>query len=441
MHALCLSLLLFAADAPARWPGFLGANATPPVADAIPLEWSPEKNIAWKADLPGDGQSSPVVWGEQVFVTSIEGPKKEKCHVIALALADGKHLWTHTFDSSDPVANSLYVSRAAPTPVVDAARVYAFFESGDVVALGHAGKPQWSRSLSADYGKFKNKFGLAASPVQTADAIIILVDDEGPSYLIALSKSDGKVLWKTDRTSRTSWSSPSLLTSGEKQYVVCSSAGSVDGYDPVTGKLLWSYDEVGGNTAATPLEFGGGQFLVGAAAGREAGDRAEDAKKSNFAMTIEVVDGQPKPKVVWMTTQASPSFGSPIVHAGHAYWVNRSGVVYCYDAATGESRYTQRTKQSCWATPLGIGDRVYFFGKDGVTTVLAAGPKFEVLAENTLWNPEDFKPDPAKLAQEDTEEKRNAAAQFATPVQYGVAAVGNRLLIRSGGKLFCVGQK
>jgi hypothetical protein len=105
--------------------------------------------------------------------------------------------------------------------------------------------------------------------------------------------------------------------------------------------------------------------------------------------------------------------------------------------ADGDPRYTERTKQSCWATPVGIGDRVYFFGKDGLTTVLAAGPKFEVLAENQLWNPDDFKPDPA-AAQEDTEEKRRAAANFSGPVQYGVAAVDGSLLIRIGNRLYCV---
>lgn len=437
MHALCLALLVLAADDPARWPGFLGANATPPVVEAIPQDWAPDKNVAWKADLPGHGQSSPVVWGDKVFVTSIEGDMKEKCHVIALALADGKTLWTHTFESSDPVKNSTFVSRAAPTPVTDGQAVYAFFESGDVVALSLEGKVLWTRSLSKDYGKFKNKFGLSASPVQTKDSIIILVDDEGPSYLVSLRKTDGSVIWKTDRTSRVSWSSPALVTQGDDQQVVCSSAGSVDGYNPTTGEKLWSYDDVDGNTAATPLGFASGQFLVGASAGRDGGT-AEGAKRSNFAMAIETADGKSVPKILWKSEQATTSFGSPVVYAGHAYWVNRSGVVYCIDAATGEPRYTQRTKQSVWATPVGIGERLYLFGKDGLTTVIATGPKYSVLAENQLWNPDDFKPDPAKAAAEDTEEKRRSAAMFAAPIQYGVAIVNGSLLIRTGERLYCI---
>jgi outer membrane protein assembly factor BamB len=162
------------------------------------------------------------------------------------------------------------------------------------------------------------------------------------------------------------------------------------------------------------------------------------ARKSNLAMQIELVDGQPRPKVLWSTEQASPSFGSPIVHAGYAYWVNRSGVVYCFDAQTGEPCYTERIKQSCWATPLGIGDRLYFFGKDGVTTVLAAGPKFEVLAENTLWeaappaDPALPRPGPPQRASE---------GAMGGPTLYGVAAVDGSLLIRTGEKLYCLRAK
>ncbi len=140
--------------------------------------------------------------------------------------------------------------------MVDAQHVFAFFECGDLVALTHDGKEVWTKSLSKEYGKFVNKFGLSGSPVQTENAVIVLIDDEGPSYLVAFNKADGKILWKTDRTSRSSWSSPALLTIEGKPQVVISSAGSIDGYDPSTGKLLWTSTEVGGNTATTPLPAG-----------------------------------------------------------------------------------------------------------------------------------------------------------------------------------------
>ncbi|MDX1947832.1 MAG: PQQ-binding-like beta-propeller repeat protein [Pirellulaceae bacterium] len=439
ISTLCLALALATADGQANWPGFLGAGPVHVKPESIPLTWSPTMNIAWQAPLVGYGQSSPIVWGDRVFVTAVEGPDKDICHVLAFSLADGKHLWKHSFETSDKVKSSLYVSRAAPTPVVDGRGVYAFFESGDVIALSLDGHPQWQRSLSKEFGKFQNKFGLAASPAQTAEGVIILVDDEGPSYLIALAKADGKTLWKTERASRVSWSSPALVPVGGVAQVVCSSAGSVDGYDPATGKLLWTYAEVGGNTSATPLAFAAGQFLVGASAGRE-GQNTDLAKKSNLAMKIEFDAGQPSPKVLWRNAEATPTFGSPTVYAGHAYWINRSGVVYCVDALTGETRYTDRIKGSCWATPLGIGDRLYCFGKDGTTSVLQTGPKFKLLAENQLWDPGSIRPDPAKAAAETTPERQQAAAMFSGPVQYGVAAIDGTLLIRTGEVLYCIRQ-
>jgi outer membrane protein assembly factor BamB len=426
-----------AAEPTGVWPGFLGAGASPVASESLPLEWSPAKNIAWKADLPGHGQSSPVVYEGRVFVTAIEGPLKDKCHVLAFDLATGKQAWKHTFESSDKVKNTVYVSRAAPTPVADAQGVYAFFESGDVVALAHDGTVRWTRSLGADYGKFKNKFGLAASPVMTEKSVILLIDDEGPSYLIALAKQDGKNLWKTDRTSRVSWSSPAVVPVEGSRQVVCSSAGSVDGYDPETGALLWSFTEVGGNTSTTPMPIGPGQFLVAAAMGRD-GENSESAKKSNLAMAIEQTGGKPAAKVLWRTEEALASFSSPIVAGDYAYWLNRAGVVFCFDRKTGEKKYAERLKQGCWATPLVAGDRIYFVGKDGLTSVIATGPQFNLLAENMLWDPAAVKRDPNAGANEETEERKKAAANFASPIQYGVAAVNGSLLIRTGDGLYCL---
>lgn len=440
LPTLCLLVSLCHADSPSAWPAFLGQGASAVTADSLPLTWAPNKNIAWQIDLPGDGQSSPIVWGDRVFVTAVEGPMKDTNHVLAFSLTDGKQLWKHSFESSDKIKTSLYVSRAAPTPVTDGKHVYAFFESGDLVCLSLDGQEQWRRSITSDYGKYQGNHGLGSSPIIADDSIVILFDHDGPSYLLAVHKADGKTKWKTDRTSRVSWSSPALVKVGDLQQIVCSSAGSVDGYDAATGKLQWSYEEVGGNTSSTPVPFADGSFLIGASAGREA-ERADLAKKSNLAMKIELRDGTTGPKVLWQTEQATPTFGSPVVYAGHAYWVNRTGVVYCLDATTGEACYTQRIKQPIWATPVGVGDRVYFFGKDGLTTVLRSGPKFEVLAENQLWDPASQKPDPAKGAAEDTEEKKKAAAMFSGSTQYGVAAVTGSLLIRTGEKLYCLRTK
>ncbi len=174
------------------------------------------------------------------------------------------------------------------------------------------------------------------------------------------------------------------------EHIVVSSAGAVEGYDPATGKLLWSYTDIGGNTGTTPIDMGDGKFFVAASGGRD-GKNSEIAKKSNGMMQIVKNGNGWEAKMLWLAAEATPSWASPIAHQGCAYWVNTQGVIFCFDVQSGKLHYKQRSKQSCWATPIGIGDRVYFFGKEGITTVLAAGPEYKVIAENDLWNPEDFK--------------------------------------------------
>ena len=388
MNSSIVLLICTLAAPPATWPAFLGQGATPIDPQTIPITWSPTENIAWEAKLPGKGQSSPVIWGDRVFVTGIEGSMKDKCHVVALSLVDGQELWRETIAASQTVRSNYFQSRSAPTPAVDVNHVYTFFETGNVLALDHLGKQVWQRDLTADYGSFESTIGLASSPILVNEVLAILVDHEGPSYLIGLDAQTGETRWKTDRASRTSYSSPAVVSIAGKPQIVCSSSGSIDGYDPTTGELIWTYEEnVGGNRAGAPLAIGEGMFTVGASPGMH-NEREEQAKKTNFVMRIEIVDGQYVPKVVWRTEEAMPAFNSPVVHNGFAYWVNRAGVVYCYDAVTGKNHYTKRTNGVCWATPVGLGDRVYLFGKDGMTTVLASGPEFRVVAENMLWDPE-----------------------------------------------------
>ena len=438
-----LSFLLAACfathDGESAWPAFLGQGAIVASPEQTPMNWSPMQGILWSVATPGHGQSSPITWGDKVFLTSTDGPKKDNYHVLCYSATDGKILWDFRFKNSDPVENSVYVSRAAPTPIVDKNRVIAFFESGDVVALDHQGKEIWKTSLTDRYGKFKNKFGLSSSPVQNQDHFFILVDDEGPSYLVALDKMTGKEIWKQDRTPRNSWSSPAMHSIEGVDQVVVSSAGSVDGYECATGKLLWSFTDVGGNTGCSPISISNGKFLIAASAGRDGGN-AELAKKSNALMHVTKQGDAWTASVLWKADEATPSWASPVEYQGCAYWVNTKGVIYCFDVETGKLNYKERTKQSCWATPYGAGDRVYFFGKDGLTTVIAAGKTFRSIAENELWDPNAVAVDTTAGAKESTEERRNAAAMFSGPTQYGYAIVGSKIIVRTGEKLFCIGK-
>jgi len=386
---LMLSMFMLPGDGQPSWPGFLGhgASAIDPVT--VPVKWSPTENIAWKTRLSGKGQSSPVIFGDLVFVTAIEGTMKDHCHVIALKLTDGSIAWDLKLDPFQPVRSNYFQSRSAPTPVVDENAVYCFFETGNLVAVSHSGEQVWQRSLTDDYGAFESTIGLASSPFQLKDSIVLLVDHEGPSYLLAVDKKTGETKWKTDRDSRTSYSSPSLVPVGDSQHIVCSSSGSIEGYSPETGELLWTLaDEVGGNRATTPLAVGNGRFVMAASPGMHNENEGE-ARRTNGIVAIEKNGDGFEAKVLWRTEEAMPAFNTPTVHEGLAYWVNKAGVVFCYNAETGEKHYSKRIGQGCWATPVAIGDRLYVFGKDGLTTVLAAGPEYKLISENQLWDPNE----------------------------------------------------
>lgn len=426
MHrtSMLLALILMpSAVLQADWPGFLGGAARESASEFDPpVKWSPTQSIAWKTPLPGHGQSSPVLVGNRIYITAVEGPMKETNIVGCFDLKTGKNQWQKRFPSSLQVKNDVYTSRAAPTAVADDKGVIAFFESGNLISLDVDGNVRWQRDLVKDYGQYVGRFGLGGSLAELGDRVFVLADNEGPAYLAAFNKQTGETIWKTERTGRTAWSSPIvMMVDGEPQIIV-SAAGSVDGYDPNTGVQLWSNKEVGGNTVASPTPAGPGSFLIGASPGRN-GENTAGAKQSNLMMRIAKTASGFSPEVVWRNTQATSSFGSPITHQGYCYFTNRAGVVYCIDSKSGETAFTGRLAESNWATPIGIRDRIYFFGKGGATTVLQAGGTKKVLAENKLWAPEG-----------------NAGpGGFAGEIQYGVAPTPNGFVIRTGSRLYLVG--
>jgi outer membrane protein assembly factor BamB len=429
---LFLAVLTSTADV---WPSFLGPANDSTRPSELPLKWSPDSGVRWLAEIPGHGQSSPVVWGDRVFVTSVQGPHKDKYFITCFQADTGKPLWSHSFKNSSPVANSYYVSRAAPTPIVDAQRVVAFFESGDCIALSHGGDVLWRRDLGKDEGPIAAEFGLGASPCQTEDAVFVLLEHDGPSGLLALDKRTGETRWKAERESTRSWSSPAILDVDGMSQVVVSSGGGVDGYDPASGDKLWTLEDIGGNTGCTPIDCGDGRFLIGASPGRN-GENAGSAARSNCMVRVTRDGDRFVAEKQWIAEGAFPSWASPILHKGLAYWINRSGVVFCFDAKTGEKVFAERTRQSCWATPFAIGDRIYLFGKDGLVTVLKAGREFDVIAENVTWNPEDL-PEESPMPEETSEQRRRASAMFSKPTLYGYAVTSNAFFVRVGNALIC----
>ncbi|MBY0458402.1 MAG: PQQ-like beta-propeller repeat protein, partial [Gemmataceae bacterium] len=362
MNLLLLSMLLGADPTPSQaWPGFRGDGSSTSTAKSLPLKWSPTENLAWRTTLPGYGQSSPVVWGDLAFVTAVDGDQKEKLFVVAVDVKIGKVAWKKEFAAGQTGKNNPMMSRAAPTPVVDKEAVYAFFESGNVVALTHAGEMKWERSLAKDYGAFKNNHGVGSSPAQTDKAVVILIDDLGPSYLVALDKATGKNLWKADRKSRSSWTSPVVAKIAGKPAVLVSSSGSLDAYDAATGKEIATLDGLVGNNIPSPV-VAGDLVVLGAGENRMKPDAVASAK-SNCCVRLRVKGDKISFEPVWDGKKAICQHASPLVHQGHAYFVTKSGLVHCVDLNTGAERYAERLENQCWATPVGAGDHVFFFGK------------------------------------------------------------------------------
>ncbi|MEM9658811.1 MAG: PQQ-binding-like beta-propeller repeat protein, partial [Planctomycetota bacterium] len=383
-----------------RWPMFRGVGTSVSAALDLPLDWSDDAGVAWRLALPGYGQSSPVMWGDRVFLTTMQGAEKETATILCIDRATGAELWRREFPSSQRVAASRFVSRGAPTPCVDAEAVYAFFESGDLVSLSHDGQPRWQRSLVEDYGSIEGNHGIGGSPLLVAGSLFVPVNHGGPSYLLAVDPANGDTVWKKDFEPRVGWSSLAALPSGDETAIVLSAAGAVEAFAAGTGDSMWRVEGLEGNNVPTPTiveEW----LYVG----------AQD-KASNMAIRASADDGA-SAAIAWRSDSATSSFGSPLAYRGRVYFVNRSGVAFCLNAADGELIWKERIGESCWASPIAAEDRLYFFGNSGETSVYSTEGDAQRLAVNSLEIPSDTR-------------------------VYGVAVADRQFLIRTGSELICV---
>ena len=385
----------------ASWPGFRGTGTSWAEDAELPLSWSDEENIPWRTSIPGYGQSAPVLWHGLVFVTSVEGPKKETLILSALSLETGEVHWRRRFPASQEIEASDIVTRGAPTPVVDGDRIYSFWESGDLIALSHEGETLWQRSVTQDYGEIKGNHGLASSPVLTKNAVVVQVTHEGPSYFLAVAKDSGKTLWKADRPARVAWTTPVVVPGKHGEEIISSAAGRVEALDARTGERLWYREGIERNHAPSVAVDQGLVIVASSVVGH------------NFAVNRlgqgELSDEQ----VAWTAEGVTSGFGSPVVHGDCVLFVNKAGVVTCVDRSTGEESWKHRVADACWATPIVSEDRIYFFTKKGATTVLGPGEEGpEVLAENSLAT---------------------------SGTIYGVAAAHDAFLVRAGDELIKIG--
>lgn len=354
------------------WPGFRGAGDSHTQVADLPLTWDDTTNIAWNVEIKGYGQSSPVVFGDHVFVTSIDGPNREKLLLLCFSLKSGELQWQKDAPAGQQAAVTDYISKGAPTPVVDGERVYAFYESGDLLAFSHSGELVWSRMLSQDFGEFQGNHGVGSSPAQSEKAVVILADHSGSAWLAAFSKATGETLWKKEREPRVSWSSPVIVPGEGGREVLISSKGVVQSWRAEDGSLLWEVTGLDGNTVASP-SVSKTHVLIGSG---QAGHSMLIRRGGQGDVSATHVE--------WKAQNASSSFGSPVLLDQRAFFVNKAGAAFAVKVQDGTTLWTERLPDSTWASPLAAGDRVYFFCKNGTTVVIKPGDQYEKLAENRL---------------------------------------------------------
>ena len=353
-----------------RWPGFRGGRDTNVSGAArLPLSWS-DDSVEWWVTTPGFGQSSPVIWDDTVFLTSLEGAMKETLFVTAISLEEGVERWRRKFDAAEAFEWNDYVSKGAPTPAVDGERLYAFFDSGDLLALDHGGETVWHRRLGAEYGTVGGNHGVGNSVLLTGDAVVVLLARRTYSYLLAVDPATGETRWKTDREPGVAWSTPVLAPGGGE--IVVSASGRVEGFDAATGQRLWFFEDLRGNHVPSPT-ITEDLVIVGGM-----------AVEANLALRRGRAGALGRGDVAW-TAGSGSNFASPFAYRDCVYWVNPAGAARCLAPESGAVRWTHRLPASTWATPLGHDGHVYFFTQDGVTQVLRASADApQVVATNPL---------------------------------------------------------
>ncbi|MFO0847605.1 MAG: PQQ-binding-like beta-propeller repeat protein [Gemmataceae bacterium] len=409
--ALCLLLTvpLFAGD---NWPEFRGPTGDGHAAGKPPTRWSESENVRWKTPVHDKGWSSPVVWDEQVWLTTAT---EEGTKLFAVCVDRKSGTVVHDlplFDVADPANIKQYNSHASPTPAIEAGRVYVHFGSNGTACLDTAsGKVLWQRrDLPCNHWR-----GPASSPVIWQDKLFLCFDGFDRQYVVCLDKASGKTVWQKDRNLpyrnsgkpevdgdyKKAYATPSVLTiDGRPQLVAPAAMGTV-GYDPDTGAELWRVVTDGMNQASRPVLADGKVFVT-------AGHTS-----SLFAITAGGKGDVTKTHVAWKLAKAAPTRPSPIVVGDKLFCVNDTGTALCLDVRTGKQLWKESLDGRFSASPVFAGGHLYFANEAGKTFVVAAEAPYRLVETNRL-----------------------DASCMASP-----AVAGNELFLRTKTHLYCIAQK
>jgi outer membrane protein assembly factor BamB len=388
-----IALLSQAASAE-NWPSWRGGIDGAGVAPQknLPLEWSDTRNVRWKVPLPDGGNSTPVIWGNRLFLTQSIARENRRT-LMCFDRADGKLLWQSGVVWTEKEQTHEANPYCAASPATDGERVIAAFGSAGVHCYDFNGAELWGRDL----GKQQHEWGYGSSPV-LFDNLCFLYHGPGPgAHLVALDKKTGRTVWKFDeppaRTDQRSdgfkgrepgyvgsWSTPIVIRAGSRDELIMSFPGRLVALAPATGKTLWTCEGLNPLIYASPLYSGGlvvamGGFFGSAIAVKPGGNG-------------DVTAGA----LAWREERARKNrCGSGVVADGRIYLVNMEGFVECIDLHTGRQLWEERlprkgSKGESWSSPLLVGDRIYAVNQSGDVVVLKASPKFEVVAINSIGN-------------------------------------------------------
>ncbi len=391
-----------------RGPGGMGASAN----KGVPANWSSSQNLVWKREMPGPGGSTPIVFGNRVFVTCFTGYAVPgapggsisalKRHLLCLDRTTGSITWQKTVAAAQPEEGSVREhGYASSTPAADSERVYAFFGKSGVFAFTHAGQQIWHASVGTQI----HGWGSAASAVLHGDLVIINASVESES-LVALNKRTGKEVWRTGGI-KEAWNTPLLVpTAGGKVELVVPTIGTVLGFDPATGKQLWSCQTgIAWYMVPSLVADGGVVYCIGGRTGAALAIRC--GGRGDVTNTHKL----------W-TGKKGSNVSSPILHEGRLYWMHDDlGLARCADAKTGAILYEERVAGAgqFYASPVLADGKLYYVSRNSGVFVVAATPKYQLLAHNVLGDRSTFDASPA--------------------------VTGNWLLVRSDRFLYCIGKK
>ncbi len=399
-----LLLVLVAVTASAQngsashWPQWRGPDFNGMARGDAPVKWSDTENIKWKAALPGRGFSTPVVWGEKIFVTTAvptgktstaanaarhpnggAGANQEHQFVVlCLDKKSGKILWQKVAKTLVPHEgyHRMYGSFASNAPVTDGQHLYVFFGSRGIFCFDLDGKLIWEKDLGVKL-RMRNEFGEGTAVVVHHDKLILNCDQESDSFLVVLDKATGKQLWRTKRDEVSTWATPLVIEHAGRPQVVTSGTNKVRSYDLQTGKLLWDCAGLGLNAIPAPVFHDGIVYTM-------TGHR--DPKLLAIKLGKEG-DLTGTDAIVWSETRGLSYTPSPVLFDGKLYALTDNGMLSCFDAKTGTPLYHRVRLPKPYnfkASPVGANGKLYLATEEGDIVVVKMGEKFEVLATNTL---------------------------------------------------------